>query len=59
MGRPPDGAEPRSVIVHVRFTPAGMAHLDAARGRQSRSRYLRRLVQEDVERRRIRPKETP
>ena len=47
------------MIVHVRFTPAGVAHLDAARGRQSRSRYLRRLVQEDVERRRIRPKETP
>lgn len=45
------------MIVHVRFTPKGTELLDAARGRQSRSRYLRRLVQEDVERRRIRPKE--
>ncbi len=57
MGRPPDGAQPRTEIVHVRFTPDGVKHLDAARGRKSRSTYLRRLVAEDVTRRQIRPKE--
>jgi hypothetical protein len=57
MPRPPDGAEPRTAVVPVRFTPTGLRYLDAARGRQPRSKYIRRLVSEDVARRQIRPKE--
>lgn len=40
-GRKPDGAEARSTGVHVRLTPAGLAAIDQARGRQSRSAFMR------------------
>lgn len=53
MPRQPDGAEPRTTVIHVRFTPTGARFLDLARGTQSRSAYLRRLVSEDCTRRRI------
>ncbi len=57
MARPPDGAEPRTQTVPVRFTRSGARLLDIARGRKSRSAYIRGLVAEDVARRGIRLKE--
>lgn len=57
MTRGPDGTEPRTTTVHVRFTPTGARVLDKARGEQTRSAYLRRLVAEDVKRRRITAKD--
>lgn len=59
MGRPPDGAEPRTETVPTRFTKTGSRLMDIARGRKSRSAYIRGLVAEDVARRHIRLKEHP
>lgn len=57
MGRPPDGAEPRTETVTTRFTKTGARLLNIARGRKSRSAYIRGLVAEDIARRGIRLKE--
>lgn len=58
MTRKPDGAEPRTTTVHVRFTPKGTTLLDAARGTATRSQYIRSLVAADIKARRVRaPKE--
>ncbi|WP_169165124.1 hypothetical protein [Cellulomonas taurus] len=57
MGRPPDGTEPRTETVTTRFTPTGHLLMNIARGRKSRSAYIRGLVAEDVARRGIRLKE--
>lgn len=58
MPRQPDGAEPRTTVIPVRFTPTGARFLDVARGAASRSAYLRRLVAEDVVRRNVQPPDT-
>jgi hypothetical protein len=58
MGRPPDGAQTRTLTVHLRITPRGLAHLNAACGDRTRSAYIRDLIAADVARRRIQPKDT-
>ena len=59
MARPPDLDEPRTKTIPVRFTPSGVALVDAARGDLSRSAYIRRLVSLDALTRAITPKDTP
>ena len=44
MPRQPDGAEPRTTVIHVRFTPTGARFLDLARGTATRSAQLRRIT---------------
>jgi len=51
--RSPEGREPRTITVHVRFTPSGASALDIARGPLKRSDYIRRLVANDVNTRRL------
>jgi hypothetical protein len=55
MTRPPDGREPRTVIVTVRLTKTGARYLDAARGSRTRSEYLRDLIAADCARRGVAP----
>jgi hypothetical protein len=49
MPRKSDGRQARTITVHVRFTPDGVAALDLARGPQGRSEYVRDLVARDVQ----------
>ena len=44
MPRQPDGAEPRTTVIHVGFTPTGARFLDLARGTATRSAQLRRIT---------------
>ena len=50
MPRRPDGREPRTVTLHVRLTPAGAEALDKARGKKTRSTYVRSLIAAAVQR---------
>lgn len=45
LGRPPEAGEPRTEILRVRFTPAEIAAIDAARGPSTRSDYVRNVLQ--------------
>jgi len=59
MGRRPDGTHARTLTVHIRITPAGLAHLDAAAGERTRSDYIRDLIAQDITRRCVHLQEKP
>jgi hypothetical protein len=50
MSRRPDGDEARTVVLHFRVAPCELADIDGARAGESRSAYLRRLIEAANER---------